>query len=155
MKLPLVIIQLLFWSAVLAAQSSHPIVKAVFANNEPVSLERDTIFVNSTDQLSFVFANSRQEGKLYYLLEEKDPEFKEEQLPVAIYSKLKAGTYQFKSYLQNQNGQQKGPPLTVVVKGSFMSKWWFVPLLLLYLLLLFSGAVYFIMLSNFRNKEKT
>lgn len=155
MKFPLVIVQLLLWSATLAfAQNPHPIVKAVFANNEPVSLKGDTVFVNSSDQLSFVFSASRQEGKLYYLLEEQDPEYKEEQLPVAFYTQLKAGTYQFKSYLQNQYGQQNAPPLTVVVKGSFMGKWWFIPLLILYLLLLFGGAVYFIMLSNFRNKEK-
>ena len=53
-----------------------------------------------------------------------------------------------------KTGHKMHLQFTVDVKGSFMDKWWFVPLLILYLLLLFGSAVYFIMLSNFRNREK-
>lgn len=134
-----------------SAQNAHPLVRAVFANDRLLIVEGDSIIVKSSDQLSFVFSGSHQEGKLYYLLENKDKQPHHEQLPVAMYTKLKAGTYQFKTYLE---GKEPAPPITVVVKGSFMEKWWFVPLLIFYLLLLFGGAIYFIMLSNFRNKEK-
>ena len=137
----------------LTAQSSHPAIKAVFANSKPLELTGDTIFVNSSDQLSFVFSEL-DEGKLYYSLETGHPNYRETELPVAIFAKLKAGTYSFETILQDHSGKQPAPPLTVVVQSSFMNKWWFIPTLLFYLLLLFGGAVYFVMLSNFRSREK-
>jgi hypothetical protein len=141
---------------VASAQSSHPIVSAVLTNDQPVEFSgTDPITIYSSDQISFVFSNDHQAGKLYFMLEEKDAERRPEEISVAAYDQLKAGTYQFATYLEDQEGNMvPAPPITVVVKGSFMSKWWFVPMLILYLLLIFGAAVYMIMLSNFRSKEK-
>lgn len=153
MKNPLVIVPFILLCVVVSAQDAHhPIISAIYANDKPLNLSGDSIVVKSSDQLSFVFSGERQEGTLYFLLENEDTKPRND--PAALYAKLKAGTYQFRTFVEKQNETVSAPPITVVVRGSFMTRWWFVPLLIFYLLLLFGGAIYFIMLSNFRNREK-
>lgn len=153
MKSPLVIVLFVLLCIAASAQHAHhPIVRAIYANEKSLDLGADTIVVKSSDHLSFVFSDDHQEGTLYFLLENKDVSPRTD--PAAMYARLDAGTYQFQTFVEGQNGRIPAPPITVVVKGSFMNRWWFVPLLIFYLLLLFGGAVYFIMLSNFRNREK-
>ena len=152
LRYPLVILLSILCVPIFATE--HPIVKAIFVDNKLSPIQDNVIQLSTSEQLILVFSKWPDESALYYQLTEKDDAFKTEQLPVAVYTSLKAGTYQFQSYLKSGDGIQDAPPIKVVVKGSFMSKWWFIPLLVIYLLLLFGGALYFILLSNFRNREK-
>lgn len=134
--------------------SDDSLIQNILVNGKPSKVENNTITLRSSDNLTILFSTSPNTSSYFYKLENKDKEHRQDVNPLAVYSSLRRGTYTFQAYTEPRQAAKEVQSLKVVVKNSFMDNWWFVPLLVLYLLLLFGGASYFILLSNFRNKEK-
>lgn len=74
--------------------------------------------------------------------------------PMLFVSGLEKGNYQLEICKWSADTPVISQLFKIQVKSSFLDHWAFFILLGLYLLLLFGGAIYIILLSNNRNKEK-
>jgi len=94
-------------------------------------LSRDTLIITDDSQLPLLY-----------------------QSPALFVSGLQKGNYQLEICKWSADTPVISQLFEIQVKSSFLDHWAFFILLGLYLLLLFGGAIYIILLSNNRNKEK-
>lgn len=121
----------------------------------------DNISIKTSQNIGLVL-NTSDEGAVYTFRLSKDtliitddsqPPILYEP-PMLLVSGLQQGAYQLEICKWSADAPVVRQRFDIQVKSSFLDHWAFFILLGLYLLLLFGGAIYIILLSNNRNKEK-
>lgn len=137
----------------LCAQTPQPEL-LVLVNGERAAIEKNTLNLKSSDYLVILDTCTATASATYqYQLKNTAYHFLLTQTGVATYTKLKEGTYDFSVCSCAQEEAVYLKRFQIIVANSYISEWWFIPMLIFYLLLLFGGAIYFILLSNFRAKD--
>ena len=151
----IVVLVYLASTTLLAAQKSY--LRHIIVDGHELTWQAgqvDTFQIDHPEHLVFVFDTLPKGTKVYYQLTNYNKKRRRLKAAAAIYSMFRRGVYTFHVWTDRGNGKELVHSSYFEVDGPIVGSWWFMPLLGIYLLFLFGGALYFIMLSNFRSKQK-
>lgn len=140
--------------------SSDMAVQVMMVDGNPLPVSNH-ISIKTSQKIGFILSSSDKEEVYAFRLSRDTLIITDDsqlpllyQSPALFVSGLQKGNYQLEICKWSADTPVISQLFEIQVKSSFLDHWAFFILLGLYLLLLFGGAIYIILLSNNRNKEK-
>lgn len=140
--------------------SSDMVVQLMTVDGDPFTVSNQ-ISIKTSQNIGFLLSSSGKAEVFTFNLTKDTLSITDDSQPPLEYirpmlfvSGLQKGNYQLEICKWSADKPVISQLFKIQVKSSFLDHWAFFILLGLYLLLLFGGAIYIILLSNNRNKEK-
>ena len=106
------------------------------------------------DELRIYFQKNNPTDTFCYQLDKVNQQVIRDTLPMASYTNLRGGEYNFRVWLDKKGTHIDTTQFKIVIKRSLTEEEWFFPSMAFYTLLLVGAIVYFWTIYNFRQKLK-
>jgi signal transduction histidine kinase len=106
------------------------------------------------DELRIYFHKNNTNDTFCYQLEKVNQRVIRDTLPMASYTNLRGGEYNFRVWLDKKGTRIDTTQFKIIIKRSLTEEEWFFPSMAFYTLLLVGAIVYFWTIYNFRQKLK-